>query len=36
MKITPEVILIPRKIGGVLQGVPLPIKERKQYTFATK
>jgi len=36
MKITPEVLLIPRKIGGKIQGVPLPISERKQYTFAVK
>jgi hypothetical protein len=36
MKITPEVLLIPRKIGGKIQGVPLPISERKQYTFSVK
>lgn len=34
MKITPEVLLFPKKLGGVTQGVPLPIGERKQYTFA--
>lgn len=34
MKITPDLMLFPLKLGGVLQGVPLPITERKQYTFA--
>jgi len=33
MKIMPEVILFPRKLGGRIQGVPLPITERKQYTY---
>jgi len=33
MKLMPEVILFPRKMGGRIQGVPLPITERKQYTF---
>jgi ribosomal protein S7 len=36
MKITPELMLFPLKLGGVVQGVPLPITERKQYTFAVK
>lgn len=36
MKITPDLMLFPLKLGGVLQGVPLPITERKQYTFAVK
>lgn len=34
MKITPDLLLFPLKLGGVLQGVPLPITERKQFTFA--
>lgn len=33
MKIMPEIMLFPRKLGGRVQGVPLPISERKQYTF---
>jgi ribosomal protein S7 len=36
MKITPDLLLFPLKLGGVLQGVPLPISERKQYTFSIK
>lgn len=36
MKITPEVLLFPIKQGGRVQLVPLPISERKQYTFAVK
>lgn len=34
--ITPDLILYPLKLGGVLQKVPLPISERKQFTFAVK
>lgn len=34
MKITPEVLLFPKKRGGGVQLVPLAITERKQYTFA--
>lgn len=34
MKITPDLLLFPLKLGGVSQGVPLPITERKQFTFA--
>lgn len=33
MKIMPEVILFPKKLGGMIQGVPLPINERKQFTY---
>jgi hypothetical protein len=33
MKITPEVLLFPKKRGGGVQLVPLPISERKQFTF---
>jgi ribosomal protein S7 len=36
MKVTPEVLLFPKKRGGGLQWIPLPISERKQYTFAIK
>jgi ribosomal protein S7 len=36
LKITPDLILYPLKLGGVLQRVPMPICERKQYTFAVK
>lgn len=36
MKIMPEVMLFPKKLGGQIQGVPFPISERKQYTFAIK
>lgn len=36
MKIAPEVLLFPKKRGGGLQWVPLPISEKKQYTFAIK
>jgi len=36
MKITPEVLLVSRKIGGKNQGIPLPISERKQYILAVK
>jgi len=36
MKITPEVLLFPKRLGGAIQGVPLAIGERKQYTFAVK
>lgn len=33
MKIMPDILLFPRKLGGRIQGIPLPINERKQYTF---
>jgi len=36
MKITPEVLLFPKKRGGGIQLVPLPINESKQYTFGVK
>jgi len=36
MKITPDFILLPLKLGGSLKYVPLPITEKKQYTFAVK
>lgn len=29
-------MLLPLKLGGSVQFVPLPISERKQYTFAIK
>jgi ribosomal protein S7 len=35
-QITPSVLLFPFKIGGKIQGVPLPISWRKKWTFATK
>lgn len=34
VKITPGVLLTPYKLGGMVYGVPIPISERKQYTFA--
>ena len=34
MKITPTVLLVPLKLSGIVQGVPVAISERKQYTFA--
>jgi len=36
LNITPELILFPKKLGGTSKYVPLPIIERKQYTFAVK
>jgi len=36
MKISPEVLLFPKKRGGGLQWLPLPISEKKQYTFSIK
>lgn len=36
MKITPDLMLFPLKLGGVVEGVPLSISERKQYTFGVK
>jgi ribosomal protein S7 len=36
MKITPELILFPLKLGGSLHSVPLPINFKKQITFAIK
>jgi len=36
MKIMPDILLFPRKLGGRIQGIPLPISERKQYTFTIK
>lgn len=36
MKITPDFLLFPKKFAGRVSGVPLPISEVKQYTFATK
>lgn len=36
IKITPNVLLFPYKIGGKVQGVPLPISWKKKFTYATK
>jgi len=36
MKLMPDILLFPRKLGGRIQGIPLPISERKQYTFTIK
>jgi len=33
LKILPEIILFPRKLGGRTQGIPLPIAEWKQYSY---
>lgn len=34
LKITPDLIAFPLKLGGSVQSVPMPITERKQFTFA--
>jgi len=36
IKITPNVLLFPYKLGGKVQGVPLPISWHKKLIFATK
>jgi ribosomal protein S7 len=36
LRITPNIILLPLKKGGALQGIPFPISEKKKITFATK
>lgn len=36
IKITPNILLFPYKIGGKIQGVPLPITWAKKLIFATK
>jgi len=36
MKIMPDIWLFPRKLGGRIQSIPLPIHEWKQYTFTIK
>jgi len=36
LKITPDCLVYPLKLGGQIQKVPLPISPRKQYTFAVK
>jgi len=36
LKLIPEITLFPKKLGGRIQGVPLPILEWKQYTFIIK
>lgn len=36
MQITPDMLLFPKKMGGAIHYVPMPIGERKQYTFAIK
>lgn len=36
MQLTPDMLLFPRKMGGMIQFIPMPISERKQYTFAIK
>jgi ribosomal protein S7 len=35
-QITPSILLFPFKLGGKINGVPLPISWRKKWTFATK
>lgn len=35
-KVTPNVLLCPLKVSGSVSGVPLPIHERKKFTFASK
>jgi hypothetical protein len=36
LKITPDVLLFPRKLSGVVEQVALPIGIKKQITFSTK
>jgi len=36
MKITPSLVLLPIRKSGALHGVPFPISQRKQITFAVK
>jgi ribosomal protein S7 len=36
LKITPDILVYPLKLGGAVQKVPLAICARKQYTFAVK
>jgi len=36
LKLTPTIILFPLRLGSTIRGVPMPINERKQYTFAVK
>jgi len=36
LKITPDILVYPLKLGGAVQRVPLYISERKQYTYAVK
>lgn len=36
LKITPCILLLPLKIGGKVQGVPLPISWKKRLTYSTK
>jgi hypothetical protein len=35
-KITPNILLFPYKLGGRIEGVPLPISWRKKLTYSTK
>lgn len=36
IKVTPVIFLRPLKLGASMHGVPVPIKEKKQITFAIK
>jgi ribosomal protein S7 len=36
VKVSPDFILFSKRLGAVVHKVPLPIRERKQYTFAIK
>lgn len=36
LRITPDLMVYPLKLGGQIQRVPLPITPKKQYTFAVK
>lgn len=36
LNIAPDVLLFPKKRGGGLQWIPLPVSPKKQYTFAVK
>jgi len=36
LKITPNILLFPYKMGGRIEGVPLPISWKKKLTYSTK
>lgn len=36
MKVTPDIVFLPVKLGGSSQGVPMPISEKKRIVFGVK